>query len=505
MKTPLTLIRENINNINYLCNEQNLKNIKETVKICLEKLDNYFNKNNVYNEIDFEPITSKILSKKFQIAINDEKYKNFVSDFNPGLFFNLVNDVCLIMLSEKFLDKGRLSQSIFAHEFIHFLKLGTRRKRVKENNRIYDIYLPEIKNGRIKDGFKFDTQTKKITYLKTDKILASHFFDEGYTELLTKTVFGEFESYLSYTPQTTIIKLLNDLSGKKEKNFVDFLKGEAQSQLNFWGEDILNQIAILCQDFQEEYEQNKGLGIDYLANEKYQKILDFICLTALEKIYSNPEEFSLKRMIDITSTILKVVRNPIYTNSNMQYDFYYKNEVDEVFKKYAENLFKDDHKNINNFINKLHQISNDVYLKDTKYFSIQTSHKNFEFKKTKSNKLAMSYKGCGFVVLDFSLKPYTKSANQNLSSRYSADFIQIDKHLWKITIKDNKDNTSEEIKLGYDIDKNLYYIDNNLSKEYLDFSANDKFLKNRIKNNFEEVEKLKETAQNKSFTDSKTQ
>ncbi len=205
-----------------LLTEENLSKIDidprliDCFKRVTDKLQTYFNANGYTSQRDykkfFEEYLFKDMDSKLRIRVSDEPSKIGATGFyihNQG--------ITEIHIDEAYLNKEETLDSIFCHEFIHFL--------VMRELDVLEFPDPEIKNGG--------------------------FINEALTEMLTQQIYPNSNSY---QPQVNMLKFANLLTGNVN-NYSLFLRGKvdckggASAWKNFFASANAYQLSCADKNF----------------------------------------------------------------------------------------------------------------------------------------------------------------------------------------------------------------------------------------------------------------
>lgn len=176
-----------------LLTEENLAKINidprlvDSFKRITDRLQTYFNANGYTSQRDykkfFEEYLLKDMDSKLRIIVSNEPSKMGVSGF-----YRHDHGVQEIHIDETYLNNEEILDSIFCHEFIHFL--------VMRQLDAVEYSDPEIKNGG--------------------------FINEALTEMLNQQIYPNSNSY---QPQVDMLKFANLLTGNVN-NYSYFLRGK---------------------------------------------------------------------------------------------------------------------------------------------------------------------------------------------------------------------------------------------------------------------------------------
>ena len=223
-----------------LLSEENLSKIDidprliDCFKRVMNKLQDYFNANGYTSQRDYKSFFDEYLLKdtdlKLRIVVSDEPSK-----INAAGFYGSWQGTRGIHIDEKYLNlEENVLDSIFCHEFIHFLVM-----RGLEDSEDYGI---EIKNGG--------------------------FINEALTEMLTQQIYPNSNAY---QPQVAMLKFANLLTGNVN-NYSFFLRGKVDCK---GGASAWNNFCSYANAYQKSW-TDKGFAMnkaisdpDYIGAQRY--------------------------------------------------------------------------------------------------------------------------------------------------------------------------------------------------------------------------------------------
>ena len=216
-----------------LLTEENLSKIDidsrlvDSFKRVTDKLQTYFNVNGYTSQRDykkfFEEYLFKDMDSKLRIRVSDEPSKIGAA----GLYIHN-QEITEIHIDETYLNNEETLDSIFCHEFIHFLVM-----RGLDSVEYPD---PEIKNGG--------------------------FINEALTEMLTQQIYPNSNAY---QPQVNMLKFANLLTGNVN-NYSLFLRGKVDCK---GGASAWNNFFASANAYQRSCVDKKFLMRDAINDSNY--------------------------------------------------------------------------------------------------------------------------------------------------------------------------------------------------------------------------------------------
>lgn len=216
-----------------LLTEENLSKIDidsrlvDSFKRVTDKLQTYFNANGYTSQRDykkfFEEYLFKDMDSKLRIRVSDEPSKIGAA----GLYIHN-QEITEIHIDETYLNNEETLDSIFCHEFIHFLAM-----RGLDSVEYPD---PEIKNGG--------------------------FINEALTEMLTQQIYPNSNAY---QPQVNMLKFANLLTGNVN-NYSLFLRGKVDCK---GGASAWNNFFASANAYQRSCADKKFLMRDAINDSNY--------------------------------------------------------------------------------------------------------------------------------------------------------------------------------------------------------------------------------------------
>ena len=213
-----------------LMNEQNFSRINidsrlvDSFKRVLDKLQTYFDANGYTSQRDyqkfFEDYLLKDMDSKLKMIVSSEPSK-----IGAAGFYRHRQGIAEIHIDELYLKKEELLDSIFCHEFIHFLAM-----RGLDDMEYPD---PEIKNGG--------------------------FINEALTEMLTQQIYPNSKAY---QPQVDMLKFANLLTGNVN-NYSRFLRGKVDCK---GGASSWNNFFAAANAYQKTW-KDKGFVMSQAIND----------------------------------------------------------------------------------------------------------------------------------------------------------------------------------------------------------------------------------------------
>ena len=216
-----------------LSTEENLSKIDidprliDSFKRVTDKLQTYFNANGYTSQRDykkfFEEYLFKDMDSKLRIRVSDEPSKIGAA----GLYIHN-QGITEIHIDETYLNNEETLDSIFCHEFIHFLAM--------RGLAAVEYPDPEIKNGG--------------------------FINEALTEMLTQQIYPNSNAY---QPQVNMLKFANLLTGNVN-NYSLFLRGKVDCK---GGASAWNNFYASANAYQLSCADKKFLMRDAINDSNY--------------------------------------------------------------------------------------------------------------------------------------------------------------------------------------------------------------------------------------------
>lgn len=473
MSSPLLYLKQNIDRINFDCEDKYKAEYRRVFSNVLGRLDRYFVNNGIYEIVDYKPIVELIFSLKLGID------KDFLTKIGAAGIFTHGKG---IDINAEYFNKGTTTEGVLCHEFIHFLTLAPDKIAYTKNGEKFENIFPTI--GQNKNRYRRNISKNQFETLENMNALSHGFICEALTELFKQEIYSSNECYHSYIPQTSLINLLNNLTGEKV-NFKDFLCGYLPNYEEQLGRENFAKFIELCKNFQNKFISN--YNIDYLQDDDYIQAQDLICKTILQNIIQNPQKYSIDQYVQICSSILTDA--PVVAKS-------YKDLISQAGMAATKNQNLSEQQKEK--FNKLLQKTVDTAVDDkTNIFQVANSNLKFSFKKFDEGF------GVRFANNDFFLNnrfPQRAGLKTGfVDGEYSIWVEMTEKGSYEITASKGKTKV-QSIKLiqdSKDADR-IMIIDENKQVHALNFeklkNRNKKNLKNDLSllNNFNHYEMLQQ-------------
>lgn len=378
--TPFMYLKANINKLKFKCDEKYIPEYRRAFSAVLDRMDKYFIANNLYDTVDYQKIVEDIIApdSKFCFYIDN----NFLKSIGAaGVHWRYSDGTRAIGIESSKLGLGSETEGILCHEFTHHLTLGPNVLKYTKDGEKYEIQLPQ-NMGAIKiAGSKLNVSKGTRESLEAGSALDGGFICEALTELTKQEIYTADESFTAYHAQTSLISLLNELTGTKV-NIQDFLRGDLPNYVQALGKANFNQFNNHCENFQAKF--SKNTSIDYKNDADYIQAQDIICRIILEKIQNNPGNYSTNDVINIISAILAKACNPER----------YANDINLAIEEFAnkQNL-TDEEKDY--FVSLTKRVSEEMALDKQGRYNIPLKSLDFSFKQTPTG-FAVSFKNGEF-------------------------------------------------------------------------------------------------------------
>ena len=297
--TPFQHLKQNIDKIKFDCDAKYIPEYKRAFCAVLDKMDKYFKSNNLYSVVDYQPIVESMLDCNgiFSFVIDEElSKKNWA-----GVHKRFSRGGRQIGMGKEYMGRGTTTEGVLCHEFVHHLTIGPEVLSYIKDGEKYETQLPVWGGGFHLGGMKRNLTKQKVDGLDAGDALDGGFICEALTELFKQEIYSEEECYHSYPAQTSLIKLLNTLTGTKV-NLEDFLRGDLPNYVRVLGRKNFQEFNRLCDEFQKKH--NKNARIDYTKDADYMAAQDLMCKTILQNIEENPEQYSVEQYVKIAGAIL---------------------------------------------------------------------------------------------------------------------------------------------------------------------------------------------------------
>lgn len=387
--TPFQYLKQNMHYIKFNCEPRYIPEYKRAFGAVLDKMDKYFSQNELYKVVDYQPIVESMLSShktfSFDVDIDGELSKMKVA----GVHYRKPQGIREISLNKEYMGRGTTTEGVLCHEFIHYLTLGPEVLTYTKDGDRYETQLPTYEKALSIAGMKRNVTKRKVSALEAGSALDGGFICEAFTELLKQEIYTEEESFHAYSAQTSLIKLLNNLTGTKI-NIEDFLRGDLPNYVKTLGRENFNKFNRSCEAFQRKF--NTNACIDYASDSDYLSAQDYICKNILENIQENPEQYSAGDYIRIASSIM--TEAPVVM-ANSNYAQRYRASIlsaGNAITRQQPLEFEEKRK-----YNKLLRATLDKVIQQKKgSFQIPSNNVDFSFKKT-SDGFALNFKGGVFI------------------------------------------------------------------------------------------------------------
>lgn len=474
MSTPFKYLKQNIDKIKFDCDAKYIPEYKRAFSAVLDKMDKYFVKNGLYEIVDYQPIVESMLTshQTFSFNVDEEVAKRNWA----GVHKRKPHGVREISMNREYMGRGTTTEGVICHEFIHYLTLGPEVLTYTKDGEKYETQLPVIGASIRIGGMKRNLDRRSAEGLEAGSALDGGFICEAFTELVKQEIYSQEECYHSYPAQTSLIKLLNNLTGTKV-NVEDFLRGDLPNYVKILGRKNFEEFNNLCEAFQKKH--NKNAFIDYTTDSDYLTAQDLICKTILQNIEEEPEKYSPEDYIRIASSIM--AEAPVLI-SNPGYCERYKSAVITAGNAVArsQSLGGEEKRKFNTL---LKATLNKAVQQKKESFNVPSKNLDFALKKT-ADGFAINFKDGIFIPstifpTHYSSKKVVKIGANEIS-------IEVDKAgTYQITAKapGAEPQIIKIVPNGSNPDKLLILDANNEDVFKLDFTHETKKLKNAIKEN----------------------
>ena len=483
MSRPFQYLQQNIDKINFDCDPKYIHEYKRAFSAVLTKMDKFFVQNGLYEVVDYQPIVESMFAshKTFSFKIDDKFSKRYWA----GVHVRKPQGVREIGMSKEYMGRGTITEGVLCHEFIHYLTLGPEVLKYTKDGDKYEVRLPVSTGlGRI-GGTIINTTKKTVDGLDAGLALDGGFICEAFTELVKQEIYTEEECPHSYPAQTSLIKLLNNLTGTKV-NVKDFLRGDLPNYVKILGRKNFEEFNSLCEAFQKKY--NANAHIDHTTDSDYLAAQDLVCRTILKNIEKEPKKYTPEDYIRIASCIMAEVPA---LSSDPNYTEIYKSAITTAGNAiiHSQSLKNDDRRKFEKLLNAT--LTKSIQQKK-KIFNIPAPYVDFAFKKTPEG-FALNFKNGPFIPS--SLFPTLYSCKKVAKIGANEISIEVDeKGIYKITAK-TPDTEPQVIKiLPNKSNPNDLLIQDANNKDIVDlnFTLESKKLNKSIQENLYLLENLKQ-------------
>ena len=380
-ETPFIRLKNNLNKVNFSSVEPEYKQeyIRAFSRV-LERLDSYFRKNDLYSAVDYDSIVDQIINTdklSFHVA-TDLSARNWA-----GVHIRHSSGKRNIAMGANYMFKDTTTEGVLCHEFFHHLTLGPDVLKYSENDKNYEVVLPVRFSGMTLAGSRLNVTERRVEGLDSGSSLDGGFICEGLTELCKQQLYSKDECYHSYTPQTAMVKFLNNLTANELK-MKDFLRGDLPGYVQKIGYKNFQEFVKCCDKFQDKYEANAL--VDYRRDEDYISAQDVLVKAVLNRAVDNKTSVA-----DYSTTVSRIINNvPVYPDR-------YKDYILAYNKKFVEttDLSEENKAHLNKILDRtveleystgdkfpMQEVSPDLFIKtDEDGFAIVFDKISYKFKK----------------------------------------------------------------------------------------------------------------------------
>lgn len=469
--TPFQKLIKNIDKVRFLCYDnityQSGKKYEDEYRRALlnvlNRLDDYFMKNDLYKCRDYNYIVKNILDhltfKPLGFHIYNAGMEEDI-DNNAGIYYrfhNINNIANAIYMNPQYMFKGTTTEGVLCHEFFHYL---THVPTPTEN--------PEFSKMQI------DKKTSK-----TYESIASGFtlfLNEGMTELAKQQIYNSKECYKSYLAETTMVSLLKDLID--ERNFIrEYLTTNLDYYVQYFGAENFEKFKTSCNN---TFQKRKKIWNNFEKDPDYLDALDTLVHVVLDKL-ANKDDILVRELCEKCGIIF----------ANKPWNRY-NDDIQKVIETQAERKFGNDQESKTIFI-KLASQTKDLYYK--KIWGI-AEFEDVDLKIFKSNeKLWLSKDGI-ISQLDICVD---KDKDVICSDETVRHYSRLDEKIVRVTITDKDKKVINSYTYDQDLLKKqnivkVKILDNpNEEKEYTtDLNELEKRFNARIEENLIKMDKLEQ-------------
>lgn len=327
--TPFQYLKQNIDRLNFACEEQYIEEYKRAFSNVLDRLDKFFLDNGLYECGDYQSYVENMLKEgNFQFDVTEEPSKVGGAAFHQ----HYGGDKNRICVAPEYMGHGTTTEGTICHEFFHQLTLGNATLKYVQNGKYTEVQLPTHSKNLNQAGIKrVWAQNKPIGHpedvetLSAGDSLDGGFICEAFTELSKQNIYGEDECYFAYIPQTSMIKFVNSLIGAN-LSMEDFLHGDLPSYVKVMGRKNFDKFNDACETFQKKY--NANATTNHLEDEDYKRAQDIVVDAILDKIAESPEKINPKEFTRIMAIIKYCA--PVAGRNDLQ--------VDDAVNKYVKDF-----------------------------------------------------------------------------------------------------------------------------------------------------------------------
>lgn len=333
--TPFQKLINNIDKVNFDCDEKYKEEYKRALLNVLARLDDYFVKNDLYKCRDYDNlIAQNILLENFYRQ--DKLTFSIMPDDEKTMFYRTKAsynwDENKISMNPVMMFKGIDTEATLCHEIFHFLSERKIYFTTKEGTTLEDPVTG-------KTYFAERGGKEVVTLKECEPLTFSTFLNEGLTELSAQVIYDKKDK--SYDYETSIIQLINELID--DKNFMEvYLTGNLDYYVQYFGEEDFKKFKTACAEVLEhEYAYNLCKSIN--DNGFYIEVRDILFRVVLTNLTNN-KDLSTRALCEKVGTIMA------HKSFNK-----HSNEINNLMMTQANNKFGDNHEAINKFFELAYQ------------------------------------------------------------------------------------------------------------------------------------------------------
>ena len=327
MKTPFKTLQENIDKLTFDCEKKYINDYKSCLDAVLGRIDIFFVSNNLYETANYQKIVDEILkTNKLSFKVAD------LSLFSrAGQFLPMPSGKREIAISQDFFGKGKITEGILCHEFLHYITLGPSKIEYKKDGKTFEVTPPYHSSLYFQAGSL--KNLTEDTYLPLKSSLDGGFICEAMTENLKQQIYPDKDVTKHYLPQTTLFKYLTKIVGE-EKGTKDFLRCDMPTFSTLLGKKNFAKFEKACSNFQKKFDLNEKINF---YNDKDYKIAHTLATCSILKdIGLNPKNYSPKDVLRIISTIK--TETPFRKIQQNYVEKHFEKSINKAYMKYVQNL-----------------------------------------------------------------------------------------------------------------------------------------------------------------------
>ena len=331
MKTPFKTLQENIDKLTFDCEKKYINNYKSCLDAVLGRIDEFFVANGLYDTVNYQKIVDEILkTNKLSFKVAD------LSLFSrAGQFLPMPSGKREIAISQDFFGKGKITEGILCHEFLHYITLGPSKIEYKKDGKTFEVTPPYHSSLYFPSGSL--KNLTEDTYLPLKSSLDGGFICEAMTENLKQQIYPDKDVTKHYLPQTTLFAFLSKIVGQ-DVSIKDFLRCDMPTFSSLLGKKNYLKFEEACARFQKKFDLNEK--INFYEDKDYKIAHTLATCSILKDIGANPQSYFPKDVLRIISTIKT---DTPFRNTDKNYvEKHFGKSIDRAYRKYVQALTLDE-------------------------------------------------------------------------------------------------------------------------------------------------------------------